>query len=747
MADAASRKRWRRRLIAAGVVVVLLAGCLGTAHWYVASGRLATWLCAQYARILPGQLTIGRVTLRGITELELHQVALGMPGHRPLATARLAVVSLDPGGPSMLQAVRVEGLKGWFDGINYNLLDRIVDAADYIPPSNPPASWDLATEDALVEVENGPSISGVYIKGHLVGALFALDCGGMIDGKPIKVGVSSEQAGPDARRITVDLVKAHGRIPQMLGGLEAMTLLPPVPPALVAWLPEAAVFDGSVVRCDMSNRRLGGTSPPVFRAEANLVWEGGGGKGRVVADQRRIQIEVQRFADRALGRAENLRVQWDNQARRLTATCPGAPGWHPGPRLPIPPEVPVDGLLQVMPAASVRYDLAAGREEFELVLSGREGAAGAAAGAESRLAFTWQPLGTLRLEGRELPLSLLRGLMPAWIEAAGQAAELRLVIDPAAPLGDGLKDVWVRFRQGRVSLGDWSCGPVDGEFALRPSGPLTRAPFAASATLARDGGGTLATATYSGTTTAGAITLDLPVLDALANRWRGPRLPRLKGALSAEAELAVGAETTATVRRLTLRGVSMGAPDAGGDMLRTLDADLRGTLVRRGAALAAKIGGHLRRGTVALGGMTIPLEADHPIFTLDGEVAVAGDAAGTVTLRELLVRAADDTGTPAADRFSGQFAGTISPEGDGSVRGVVDHADLGWVVGLSRRPGVRAAGEAAIACTARIQRWRRIEIDGSLLPLGIDLRVGNRFHASGITGAVHFTIVRDDDHP
>lgn len=751
MAQAPKRTSWRRRLIIAGAFVLLLAACLGTAHWYVASGRFSHWLCAQYSKRLPGRLGIGQVAMRGISELELSDIELGEPGHRPLVTIRRALVTLDPGGQSTLKAVRLEGLKAWFDGPNYRLLDRIDDAISLIPPSDPPVVWDLSVEGAQAEVENGPDITEVYVKGHIVGPLFTVAAGGTWDRRPVTVAIRSEQAGPDARRITVELHSAHGETRQLLGGLAAMTLVPPVPEALMAWLPPVVDGSGSVVQCDMTNRSLGGTSPPVFRSDATVRWEGGGGAAKVIADPRRIQVDVQRFEDRGLGRAEGLRVLWDSQARRLSASCPPTSGWRPGPRLPIPAEVPVDGLLQVMPATTMRYDLAAGREEFELVLAGREvrtPAGAAQTGSEARLAFTWQPLGSLRIEGRELPLSLLRSLTPGWIEAAGQAAELRLVIDPAAPLGDGLKDLWLRFRQGRATLGDWSCGPVDGEFALRPSGPLATAPFAASATLVRDGGGgALATATYSGTAAAGTATLDLPALDALANRWRGPRMPRIRGALNAEIDLAAGAETAATVRRLALRGVSVGAPDSPGEMLQALDADLRGRLVRREQALAVKIGGHLRRGTVALGGMAIPLEADHPLFTLDGEVATAGGRAGTATLRELLVRAADDAGTPASDRFSGQFSGTIGADGDGTIQGVVDHADLGWLAGLARRPGVRATGEAAIACTARIQRWRRIELEGSLLPLGIDLRIGNRFRASGITGAVRFSAVRDDDHP
>ena len=745
--------RWRRRLIVAGGVLAVLLVAAGLARWYVASGRLAARISAAYASVMPGRLSIGAVGVRGLRTLELRDVTLGEDGHRPLVTVRRLEIVLDPATLG-LRAVRAEGLDGWFDAATYDLLDRIDTATSLIPPTDPPMEWDLAVADARVEIADGPRITGVELRGHVVGSLFETMSTGTWDGRRARVGVRSDPAGPDARRVTVTLHEAEGELVQALDGLAAMGLLPRVPDGIKRWLPARVDAAGSVVRSDMVNRRQGGTSPPVFRADAALRWADGAASARVTADQRRIQIDDLALRDPGLGHCTATAVTWDIAARRLSVLCPAAGGWHPGPRLPIPAEVPVADLLAVMPAARLTYDLAEGREALELVLEGRD------PGRErSRLAFAWQPQGQLRIEGRELPLALFGPLVPAWLELAGAAPELRLAVDPGAPLGEGLREVWVRVRQGRLALpGGITVGTLDGEFALRPSGPLASAPFAASCTLLRPGEGgeaaaggaapaTLAAIAFSGSADEGVLTVDVPRLEALATRVRGVRLPRLGGSLRGEVGMAfAGGRIRLDLRSLACRGARIGPVD-GADLLRGLDADLRGVLTQADGRLAGTIGGHLRRGLVAPGGLSVDLAADHPIFTLDAAVATSGPSAGTVTLRELLVRAADERGAPATDRFSGQFAGVIGADGDGTVSGVVDHADLGWVVGLADRPGVHATGEAAITCTARLYAWTRLEVIGTLLPLGIDLRVGSRFRASGVSGAVRFTIIRSEERP
>lgn len=739
--------RWRLRLTIAVAALAVPLAMVGLGAWYVASGRLAARICDAYAAVMPGRLSIGAVRLRGLRALELREVVLGEDGHRPLMTVRRLEVVLDPASLG-LRAVRAEGLVGYFDAATYSLLDRIDTATGRLPPSDPPMEWDLTVVDAVAEVAEGPRITSVEVRGHVVGPLFQTMSTGIWDGRPVRVGVRSDPAGPDARRVTVTLHEAAGPLAQALDGLAAMGLLPAVPGGIKAWLPERVDAAGSVVRCDMVNPRLGGTSPPVYRAEAHVRWPGGAADARVAADQRRIQIDDLVLADPGLGTCKATAVTWDIAARRLSVLCPGSGGWRPGPRLPIPPEVPVADLLAVMPAARLVYDLADGREALELALEGRDPARD-----RSRLVFAWQPQGQLRIEGRELPLALFGPLVPSWLEPAGQAGELRLAVDPGAPLGDGLREVWIRFRQGRLALpGGVSLGTLDGEFALRPSGPLASAPFAASCTLLRpveggEAGTPLASLAFSGRLAEGVLILDLPRLDALAARVRGVRLPRLAGALRGEVVLAMADGVARfALRSLACRGVQIGAAD-GADLLRGLDADLRGTVEHVDGRLAGKVGGHLRRGMVAPGGLSVDLAADHPIFTLDVAVATSGERAGAVTLRELLVRAADERGAPASDRFSGQFAGAIAPGGDGELTGVVDHADLGWVVGLADRPGVKAAGEAAITCTARLREWTRLEVVGTLLPLGIDLRVGNRFRAAGVSGAVRFAIIRTEDRP
>lgn len=716
-------RAWRIRLTVMVVVLGIPLCLAGLLVWFVSSGRIEHRIAAEWRAQFPGDLRIGSIQVTGGSELTLRQVSLGEGTGRPLVVAAKVVVGIDLLG-GRLHRVQVEGLQGWLDGNTFDLLDRLTSAAGRMKPSDPPQDFDLLVTGGSTDFPRGPPIREMRVEGRVIGPVFDLACQGTIGDRPVRVRVIGRAPTPSTRRLTVEVQEAILDSRPAVDALESIRLLPQVGEATRTWLPERVDAAGTTVRCDTVDASRGLESPATYGADLRLAWAGGGLSGELSADQRRLGIVRLRFADPDLGLAEEGVFSIGLQRGEIALQ---APSWRPGRRLPIPVEVPTERILQVLPGLALNAEVGGSTHPLVIELTPRD------TKTRARLALAWSPGSPLRLTGRELPLTLAQAWLPPGLVASGGLIdETRVVLD-----GTRLQDLSARVGQAGLVLGGWSFGPVDGELALRPSGPLDSAPFTASLTMP------MAKGTWQGTLGAGRLQLEIASIEGLLTRLRGQaRLPDVRGAMACdiEGELPAAGGLSARFTRLALQGV--GIPD----LVRELDANLRGDLAWGTQGLRLKVGGHLTRGGLRLPGVWLDLARRSPIFTVALASSAGGEGGpGALLIEELLVRAADAKGEPAANGYSAQFMGRIDSAGGGRLRGLIDHADLGWVSRLAQKEGAALEGEGAIVCDATLAAGAVTGLEGYFLPLNADLRLGKDFNAQGITGAVRFRLDRSSE--
>ncbi len=733
-------RRWRIRLtwllVILGVPVALV--CL--AVFLMTSGRLEQVISAQYASIFPGHLSIGRVAVLGPDEFLITDMQIGEGLHRPLVICARATAKADIFNGKLL-SLKLEGVQGYLDEDNFHLLQRIIKASDLIPPTVPPVEWALDAEGA-VDFPTESRITGAYARGRIVGPLFDLDCGCRLDGRPVRVRVSSKALAAEANRIHIQLTDAVVEPSKALATITALGMLPPTPPLIGDRLPLLMDVSGSLITRDTAEFRFG--------ADATLRWittpERGGGtlNARLDADRHRVTITQIRYDDQDLGSigmrpgdpTGTLVIDQDRENVTLTADA-----WRPGPKLGLPPNLPVDAGLRILPRLNLVNAWKAG--------STRIGLTGAGV-SHSRLDLERTGDGPLVLTAQELPLQLLQNSIPEEVTlTGGQITDLNARFQMLHGFSQAtLQQVTLQAVQARASTFGWSFGPVDGKLILDP----TPDGMVAQATLPM---GTLRWESRpQATGIHGTITTELDAIEALLARVHAPMtLPELQGKVAATVTYGPAGETggrgqqQATFERLDLRGVAIrarpAAQQAGDSSLSTLQgvsADLRGQLRWGGdQPLRIKLGGQLRSGRIRLPGTWLDLATRTPIFTAG--LAIEGPGRG-VSLDELLVRAAQPGGKPVTDSYSAQFSGTVDGDGNGTIKGLVDHADLAWVEHAVAKSGVDLAGQGAITCTTTFKSGDIDTVEGHFLPLDADLAIGKRFRATGITGAIHFLMER-----
>ncbi len=115
--------------------------------------------------------------------------------------------------------------------------------------------------------------------------------------------------------------------------------------------------------------------------------------------------------------------------------------------------------------------------------------------------------------------------------------------------------------------------------------------------------------------------------------------------------------------------------------------------------------------------------------------------------QNILVRATDEaTGEALIDGYSAGLRGRFSlTDLTGTIIGVVDHADLGWINTLVPVADGVMGGEGAVTFTAQLMRSGISSIDGYFLPLDARLHLGKILSATGIKGSVKFRIARPGD--
>ena len=728
-------RRWRIRLTVALVALGIPVVVASLVVFYTMTGRLGAIIALEYARIMPGHLTIGAIQFTAADQIHLTDVAIAEGLSAPLVTIKSVDAKLDVFN-RRLQGLVLHGVSFRFDRDSFDLLQRIIDANDALKPTEPPQEWDLVADgDAQFP---GVHLTGLHAQGHTIGAQFEISGGGAAlvpGGKPFVARVAGRRTGtpapgvPANRRISVFLDEFSCLLPESLDAVAAIGLVPAASPGLKGWLPKTVDLSGSVVHRDLG----------VLHFEAPVVahWNDVQGRPGILlaqldADANRIAVAVERFDDPALGRvlgpagrtAATLGIDLVRHAVRFDAN-----GFAPGPGLGLPASVPVDALLRQIPRLGLLYTWADERTQVDL--SGPEQ-------SQSHLRLTWGAEAPLRVEANELPLTLLQSWMPEGVVlGGGQATSAAIVIAHEAGLASAtLRDLRLRVDQGRATWAGWSIGPMSGDLQLTPQAD----------------GGTQITATLPmgtltahGSAAAGGGELRLQAVDALLARLHGPMaLPGVTGGLALDLSWARAADQ---VLRITVPRMTVSSADVrfeGLDLLQGVSTQLKGVVTATPGTpwqIVARAGGQLSSGQLRLpNGTWLNLAARTPIFTID--TAITPGETPKLVVRELLVRGADAAGQPVADAYSAQLSGALDSAGNGALSGLVDHADLGWVTNQIRLPPGSATGEGAVTCEATFVKGGMERLSGHFLPLNADVQLGNRFHASGITGAVDFMLDR-----
>ncbi len=743
-------RKWRIRLTVVLVILGVPLVLASLAVYYTTTGKLGHYIAIQYAAVLPGRLIIGSVQVSAADQVRLTDVTISEGFSDPLVRIAWIDAKVDFFN-GRLSALHLHGVKGRLDEESFGLLNRIIEAGEKLPPTNPPQSWDLDA-DGEVEFASGLKLTEAFAKGHVTGSLFELTCGTVIGAgsKPARVTVAGRAQGPATagapqnKRIVVELIEAEGPLPEALDAVTAIGLLPPTPPGLRRWLPARVDASGSTVVRDLGVLHY--TSPMKTRWQ-DAAGRVGGLEGNLDADANRITVAVNEYSDPALGRVAGGTLVVDLRKNVVTLD---APRFAPGPGLALPPRLPIDALLKQMPRLKVIYGIDDGTTRVQLDHPEQNA---------SMIAATWGIDTPLRVDGAHLPLTLAQPLMPEGVAiGGGQATSLSLAVDPETGLtAPHLRDLRVDVEQARVTYSGWSVGPLTGQVTVAPQADGS---VRLDATLPTPGGAVpLASVSAIGTAALGNATLRVQEIDGVLARLHGPvTLPTVTGALEVDlryARAADGALNLDIGRALFDRNeVRFELKDQRRDLLTGLRAQLKGVIRWQpttasdgrtpSSTLSAKVGGQLATGRLRLPNGWLDLATHTPIFTLVAETRPGlGDAPGMLTLNELLVRAADPAGSPVTDGYSAQFDGTIDERGNGVVNGLVDHADLAWVnlqIGL---PTGAVIGDGAVTCTGVLQEGQFERINGHFLPLNADVKLGPSFRASGITGGVDFSIDRN----
>ena len=736
-------------LVVLGVPLVLAS----LIAFFTVTGRLGGWIGIEYARRMPGHLTVGTVQFAAADQVHLADLAIAEGFSAPLATIKSVDAQLDVFN-GRLTKLTLHGVSVRLDGDSFDLLQRIIEAGDKMKPSNPPQVWDLVS-DGEVEFASGLRLTRATAKGRISGSLFEIDgtccIGDAPDAKRIRVFISSRPLGvvtpgaPLNKRLSVQLLSADLPVHEGLDAIASIDLLPPAPAALKRWLPKWVNFDGSVVHRDLSIFHF---AAPILARWIDEQGRPGSLVADLDADANRITVAVSEFKDPAVGRVGDTgstrvaaSLGFDTQAKTLVFE---SPRFFPGPGIAIPAAVPVDALLKHAPRLKLTY--AVRTEQTSVQLSSGEQSA-------AQLMAAWGPKTPLRIQADALPLTLAQGFMPVGVMiGGGQATHFELALDQSANhdwSGSTLRDLRLEVSQGRAAWRGWSLGPLDGTLVVTPQAEGSR--FVATLPMGE--------MTLNGSLTAGTVAVRIQALDALLARLHGPvPLPTVSGTLEVDLAYAYNATSGTTV--LTIPRAVLDHADVhydgqdslqGKDLLQGVKTTLKGQIrggpdVAGGTLIAVKIGGQLTSGQLLLlSSGWLNLASYTPIFTVDAEIRPGTTT--SLTLKELLARAADATGTPLPNGYSAQFSGTADENGNGTIAGVIDHADLGWMGKQAALPPGSVSGEGALTCTVQLVRFGFSQVIGSFLPLNADVQLGTKFRATGITGSVEVKLEQEAAPP
>ncbi|MBA2480776.1 MAG: hypothetical protein H0V44_08945 [Planctomycetes bacterium] len=698
-----SRRR-RIWLIIALVAVGLPLIGFALVQWYLHSGRIERRIESQYSQRLPGRMTIGRFEMASSIEAVLHDVAIGDVGEQPLLTvkkirARIHLRRL------RLDSLRIEGARMRLDAKSWDLFNRIVDAEQAIPNTKVATRATPITIDGSLVTESGLAVDDIRVKALDHGPIVSADVTARYGAEPVALRIDTRKTPQGTYRLVIEGGCVRGPVAPVLDALVSIGLLEPVPAALRAFLPTVADASGTVVEKDVVGDGYTGS--------LQARWADGEGQAVLTADTHRLNLAKLRIVDAGVVQGEG-RLTADLDGEEMTVEFTK---WNPGPRLGLPNQVPIEDILKIVPALRLKTRSREHDQSVNATLY-------APGQSKSSVDIEWKPDAPLTIHAIEMPLALAQPFLPKdLLVNGGQAATVRMTID------DGLRGCYLEARQARFSVRGWSFGPTDGTCQIDPHADG----FSIAAELP------VGSISYSGSGAAGTMKVSLKRVEDLLIRIHGPaRLPDLRGALSFEMALSQDAtEVKGHLTRLALDGLTLP------DLLQDLVAAIRGDFVWRDERLEARFGGQLRKGAVRLPDRWLDIAARTPLFTAKFQLTPPqGYAPAALDVDEILVRAANEQGEPLAGGYSAQLGGNLTATGTGQIIGVVDHGDLAWVNRMLPLQEGSMAGQGAITLASDLMFGEMMRLEGSFLPLNADLRIGNSFQATGITGAVKFTMAK-----
>ncbi len=712
-----------------GIVLIGLPLAALVVGWcLIHSGRVERYIEAKFSQRLPGRLHVGSFELASSSEIVLRDLVIDEAGEAALVTvaevhAKLSLRRL------RLEALAIDGVRMRLDAKSFALLNRILDTESAIPPSGKPHKTPIDVTGELV-TDTGLRVSDIVVKATDNGPETTAQVTARYGDEPVQLSIDIAPVAQGSRHMRIGGKHVKGLVAPVIDALVSIKLLAQVPPFVRQYLPEVADASGTVVDKDLSANSFTGS----LIARWPLEQEGAGSlSATLTADVHRLTLTKLIVKDATVITAEGkLSADLDNQDLAIDLIS-----WHPGSRLtaangPIPPQVPVEELLKQVPALRFQCRL---RENEEQIVA-RLFALGQ---AQSSVELSWKPDAPLKVDAIELPLTLAQSFLPKAVTInGGQAAKVSLTIDGTLRACD------VEARQARFSARGWSFGPASGFCRIDP---VAAGGFSLAAELrqldeqGRAGAGRLGVINYSNN---GAATSTMHVevkrVEDMLIRIHGPvQLPDLRGGLSFDMRMKQDEQSIqAHVERLALDDLTLP------DLLQELVATIRGDFVWRPNGLDAHFGGQLHQGQLRLPGTWLDIAARNPLFTAAFVLTPAeGYAPAALDVSEILVRAADAKGEPMALGYSAQLGGNLTATGTGQIRGVVDHADLGWVNSMLPLDPGSMSGQGAIAISADLFLATVMRLEGSFLPLNADLRIGKGFQATGITGAVQFIMEKN----
>ncbi len=687
------RRRWWRILAWLLLLGLLLLG--GGVWWALATNQTGNFISQGFRdRLKIGHLEIDRSEFNGLEQLVLSGVRLKEHSGSPTVVSVDRIVVSGELWKGSVEHVRIEGTQLHATAEAVRFLVRLIQKENSIPGSPNPKLIKLDFTGG-VAVGSEVVITDAQVAVSATGANVAVIGSARYAGAPIGVQIETIDSG-DQRRYRIALLE--GRLPvwRSCDWLAGVELLPKLPANARAWVPEYADLAGTVVVADRKWEH--------FSGEAKARWDVGRGQADLQVDERFIRLGRMVIRDDSLGALDGQAlIDIKDNTVAVTATS-----WNPGPRVPIPQMVPTKQILAAMPRAQFDAVLKSGAWDLALRLSGT-----------GQAKISWAEGSALRIDGQAIALPLLQPFLPDDLTlAAGSANNLSVEVD-----GSGLRHVSATVEQARVLWRGWALGSLDGRVGVKvvPAGIDLDVSLPA-----------LGKAVWRAAPQGGSIALEVTSAEALVVRLKGPQaLPELSGAALFDARIRHSeAGYLMDIDRLTLKQVGIT------DVLRKLNTELSGTVRLLATRMESHLLGRITSGELRIPGDWRDLAKRRPRF--NAEVSYGN---GVVLAQKILVRATDATGEPLIDGYSAGLRGRFSlTDLNGTIIGVVDHADLGWINTLVPVADGVMSGEGAVTFTANVVRGGIDSVEGYFLPLDAQLQLGKVLSATGIKGSVKFRI-------